>query len=55
MLRRGNSGRESRANYRTALDIALALRDAGRLAPVDAWMVEELEARLERVGAETAQ
>jgi hypothetical protein len=35
--------------YRSALDIAIALRDSGRLAPADAWMVGELEARLVRV------
>jgi tetratricopeptide (TPR) repeat protein len=45
---------EAARHYRAALDIALALRDSGRLAPVDAWMVEELEARLERVSAQDA-
>jgi hypothetical protein len=41
-------------HYRAALDIALTLRDAGRLAAVDAWMVQDLEARLERVRAPAA-
>ena len=43
---------EAARHYRAALDIAVALRDSGRLAPVDAWMVGELEARLERVSAQ---
>jgi tetratricopeptide (TPR) repeat protein len=42
---------EARGHYQGARDITVALRDAGRLAPVDAWMVEDLEARLERVDA----
>ena len=46
---------KAKRHYRAALDVAVALRDAGRLAPVDAWMVEDLEARLERVSAQAAE
>jgi hypothetical protein len=42
---------EAAGYYRAALGIAVALRDSGRLAPVDLWMVEEFEARLKRVSA----
>jgi hypothetical protein len=45
---------EARMHYQAAYDIAKALADAGRLAPVDAGMVGELEARLERVSAQAA-
>jgi hypothetical protein len=37
--------------YRAALAIAQRLTDAGRLAPSDAWMVDELERRLAATGA----
>jgi tetratricopeptide (TPR) repeat protein len=43
---------EAAKHYRAALDIAVALRDSGRLAPVDGWMVGDLEARLARVSAQ---
>jgi hypothetical protein len=33
----------------------LTLRNAGRLAPVDAWMVGALEARLKQASARAAQ
>ena len=46
---------EAKRHYRAALDIAIALRDSGRLAPVDIWMVSDLEARLARVSAAAAQ
>jgi tetratricopeptide (TPR) repeat protein len=39
-------GEKEAANYRRALAVARSLAAAGRLAPVDAWMVEELERRL---------
>ena len=42
-------------HYRAALEIAVALRDSGRLAPVDAWLVDELEARLARVSQAAAR
>jgi tetratricopeptide (TPR) repeat protein len=45
----------ARGHYLAGLEIAVALRDAGRLAPVDAWIVEELEAQLERVSTQAAQ
>jgi tetratricopeptide (TPR) repeat protein len=45
---------QAKRHYHAAHDIALALRDAGRLAPADAWMVDELEARLQRVSAQAA-
>jgi hypothetical protein len=45
----------ARGHYQAALDIAVALRDAGRLGPVDAWMVEELKARLARVSGQPAR
>jgi tetratricopeptide (TPR) repeat protein len=35
-------------HYQATLEIAVALRDSGRLAPVDGWLVGKLEARLER-------
>ncbi len=38
-----------------ALEIAVALREGGRLAPVDGWMSSELEARLARVSAQAAR
>ncbi|MDZ7822756.1 MAG: hypothetical protein U5K75_01040 [Ahrensia sp.] len=34
------------AAYQRALDVARSLMDSGRLAPVDHWMVAELERRL---------
>jgi tetratricopeptide (TPR) repeat protein len=43
---------QAKRHYDAALDVALALRDAGRLAPKDAWMVGDLQARLERVSAQ---
>jgi tetratricopeptide (TPR) repeat protein len=43
---KAGKGAVARGQYQAALEIAVALRDAGRLAPVDAWMVEDLEARL---------
>ena len=51
---RGDQTSEAKRHYRAALRITVALREAGRLAPVDAWMVEDLEARLERVSQEAA-
>ena len=45
----------ARGHYQAALGIAVVLRDAGRMAPVDAWMVEDLKARLERVSTEAAR
>lgn len=36
----------ARGHYRAALEIAMDLQARGRLAPADAWMVGELEARL---------
>jgi hypothetical protein len=33
----------------------VALGDAGRLPPVDAWMIEDLEARLEYASAQAAR
>jgi hypothetical protein len=38
----------AKLHYQAALDVAVALGDAGRLAPVDTWMVEDLKARLEQ-------
>jgi hypothetical protein len=38
--------------YGGALEVAKALQASGRLAPVNTWILEELEARLERVGAQ---
>ena len=46
---------EAEGHYQTALNIVVALRDAGRLAPVDAWLVEGLEAQLERVSAQAGR
>jgi hypothetical protein len=37
------------------LGVALVLRDGGRLAPVDGWMIDELQTRLERVSAHAAR
>jgi hypothetical protein len=39
----GEASAAARGHYQAALDVAVALGDAGRLAPVDAWMVEDLE------------
>ncbi len=50
----GQTGKAAR-HYRAALEIALALRDKGRLAPVDAWLVGDLEARLARVSQPPAR
>jgi tetratricopeptide (TPR) repeat protein len=45
----------ARRHYQAALAIAGVLRDAGRLAPVDAWVVEDLKARLKPVSAQAAR
>ncbi len=45
---------DARKHYRAALAIAERLAEENRLAPVDAWMVEDLEARIERLEAATA-
>ena len=45
---------DTKRHYGAALAVAKELQASGRLAPVDAWMVEELEARLERVSAQAA-
>ncbi|MFZ1430782.1 MAG: hypothetical protein WAS21_28945, partial [Geminicoccaceae bacterium] len=41
--------------YRQALDVARTLAATGRLAPVDAWMVEDLERRLAAAEATPTQ
>ena len=53
--RRSPASDEARTHYRAALEIAVALRDSGRQAPVDAWMVGELEPRLARVSQPAAR
>jgi hypothetical protein len=47
--RRGQAP-EAKLRYRAALEVL----DGGRLAPVDAWMIDELEARLARFNARAA-
>jgi tetratricopeptide (TPR) repeat protein len=42
-------------HYRTALEVTLALRDGGRLAPADGWMIGDLQTRLERVSTHAAR
>ncbi|MDH3771265.1 MAG: tetratricopeptide repeat protein, partial [Nitrospirota bacterium] len=44
----GDEGRtaEARGHYEAALAIATDLHESGRLAPRDAWMVEDFESRL---------
>jgi hypothetical protein len=44
----------ARAHYQAALEIAAELHGSGRLAPRDAWMVGELEARLAALPGHTA-
>ena len=39
-------------HYGAALAVARELQARGRLAPVDGWMVKDLEARIERVSAQ---
>jgi tetratricopeptide (TPR) repeat protein len=46
---------QAERHYRTALDVAVALRDRGRLAPVDEWLVDALQTRLEQVRAHAAR
>ena len=40
---------EARKHLTRALDIAVGMRDQGRLEPVDAWMPEDLAGRLEKL------
>ena len=49
-----NEGAKARAHYQAALEIAADLQATGRLAPSDAWMVGELEARLAALPPDTA-
>jgi tetratricopeptide (TPR) repeat protein len=49
-----NEGAKARAHYQAALEIAAALQATGRLAPRDAWMVGDLEARLATLPPGTA-
>ena len=48
---------EARRHYGAALAVAKALQESGRLAPVDAWMIGDLEARLAALaeGSATSQ
>ena len=46
---------KARQHYQAAFDIAKTLAATNRLAPTDAWMVGELETRLEQVKARTTQ
>jgi tetratricopeptide (TPR) repeat protein len=43
--------RQTREHLSRALDIARTLREQGRLAPVDAWMVDDLARRLDGITA----
>ncbi len=53
----GEEGRaaEARSHYEAALAIATGLHESGRLAPRDAWMVEDLESRLAALGQAVAK
>jgi hypothetical protein len=51
---RAGQGAVARSHYQAALEIATQLQTSGRLAPRDAWMVGELEARLAALPRETA-
>ncbi len=55
IARPGRAAWQASRHYRAALEIAVALRDKGRLAPVDAWLVGDLEARLARVSQPPAR
>ena len=46
--------REAQRHYQAALDVAIALRDGGRLAPRDIPMIGELERRLAALAERTA-
>jgi hypothetical protein len=46
---------EARQHCQAAYDIAKALANTERVAPLDAWMVEELETPLERTSAQAAR
>jgi hypothetical protein len=42
------------AERQRALAIALELQESGRLAPVDAWMVDDLQSRIDALTAPAA-
>jgi tetratricopeptide (TPR) repeat protein len=51
----GDLASEAKRHYQAAYDIAKALADTNRLAPADAWMVDELETLLQQVTMRAAQ